>query len=280
MIIKKNNRLSGDPKPILYDYFYTETLKPKPVVIFCHGYKGFKDWGAWNHVAKAFADAGFFFVKFNFSHNGGTMQQPIDFPDLEAFAQNSYTQELDDVDRVITHLCNTEEHHQEADINNISIIGHSRGGGIVLIKTGEDTRVKKVITWAGVSDYKSRFKIGSDQFNTWKTTGRFYVTNGRTKQEMPHDWQFFEDFIANEKRLTIKRAVEGLKKPLLIIHGTEDPTVSINEAKNLHSWNANSSVHFIKNANHVFGASHPWKKERLPQELKEVVVETIGFIKK
>ena len=56
--------------------------------------------------------------------------------------------------------------------------------------------------------------------------------------------------------------------------------MSINEAKNLHSWNANSSVPFIKNANHVFGASHPWKKERLPQELKEVVVETIGFIKK
>ena len=58
-----------------------------PLIIFCHGYKGFKDWGAWNLMAEAFAKIGFCFIKFNFSHNGGTIEQPIDFPDLEAFWQ-------------------------------------------------------------------------------------------------------------------------------------------------------------------------------------------------
>ena len=57
-------------KPIVYDTYFTNDGKAKPLVIFCHGYKGFKDWGPWHLVAKAFAEAGFFFLKFNFSHNG------------------------------------------------------------------------------------------------------------------------------------------------------------------------------------------------------------------
>jgi len=83
-------------KPILVDLRYVSGLDPKPIIIFCHGYKGFKDWGAWNIMANAFAKQGFCFIKFNFSHNGGTMEQPIDFPDLEAFANNNFIKELDD----------------------------------------------------------------------------------------------------------------------------------------------------------------------------------------
>ena len=95
---QKNNILNRiNKKPILWDAFYNADDKQKPLIVFCHGYKGFKDWGAWDLVAKAFLDAGFFFVKFNFSHNGGTMEQPIDFPDLDAFAENNYSKELDDL---------------------------------------------------------------------------------------------------------------------------------------------------------------------------------------
>ena len=81
MIVSKNNILERvDNKPILWDLFYEQSNARLPLIIFCHGYKGFKDWGAWDLVAKAFASAGFCFVKFNFSHNGGTIEQPIDFP--------------------------------------------------------------------------------------------------------------------------------------------------------------------------------------------------------
>ena len=72
-------------KPIIYDVFYNDNKQKKPLVLFCHGYKGFKDWGAWHIVAETFMKANCVFLKFNFSHNGGTVKQPIDFPDLEAF---------------------------------------------------------------------------------------------------------------------------------------------------------------------------------------------------
>ena len=139
MIKNKNRILSSEKKkPILYDVYYNETEKPLPMVIFCHGYKGFKDWGAWHLVAEAFAEAGFCFVKFNFSHNGGTMENPIDFPDLEAFAENNFSLELQDLDRILNEIEAGNE-NLPRKISTISLIGHSRGGGIVLIKAEENT---------------------------------------------------------------------------------------------------------------------------------------------
>ncbi len=278
MKILKNIILKGKhQKPILTDVFYKENNKPKPIIIFCHGYKGYKDWGAWNVMARVFAEAGFFFVKFNFSHNGGTVENPIDFPDLEAFGNNNFIIELDDLETVIDWVSKEKSIEKEVDKNDISLTGHSRGGGIVTIKSEEDSRIKNVITLAGVSDYKCRFPIG-ELLEKWKKSGVTYIVNGRTKQQMPHYFQFYINFIENEERLTIKRAVSNLKIPHLILHGTEDPTVSLNEAKQIHQWNKNNKLSIIKGADHVFNTSHPWGKEVLSEELKEVTQLCIDFL--
>ena len=276
----KNNVLTcTNQKDTLIDYFFKKNHQAKPIVIFCHGYKGFKDWGAWDLVAEAFAEAGYFFVKFNFSHNGGTMEQPIDFPDLEAFGQNNYTKELDDLQFVIDHVTSDSfKFSAETNSSQISIIGHSRGGGIVTIKASEEATIHHVISWAGVSDFASRFPKG-EALQEWKNSGKMYVTNGRTKQEMPHFYQFFEDFQANESRLNIQRATKNIQIPHLIVHGTSDPAVSSEDAKDLHDWNPNSKLHFIENADHVFGARHPWEESTLPKHLEEIVKTTIDFIK-
>lgn len=278
MKIIKNIIIDGKhKKPILTDVFYKETHQPKKVVVFCHGYKGFKDWGAWNVMAKAFADADFFFIKFNFSHNGGTVEQPIDFPDLEAFGNNNYTKELDDLKSVIDWIFTADEFQNEINLNDISLIGHSRGGGIVLLKANEDSRIKKVITLAAVSDFGKRSSTTGD-LEQWKKDGVKYVMNGRTKQQMPHYIQFYEDFKANEKRLHIETAVKNLQVPQLIIHGNQDTSVKIDEAKNLKNWNPTAEFEIIKNADHVFNTSHPWKKDELSNELQEVVTKSIYFI--
>lgn len=279
MTITKNIIIPGKhKKPIVTDVFYAENNTPKPVVIFCHGYKGFKDWGAWNLMAKAFAEAGFFFVKFNFSHNGGTASQPIDFPDLEAFGNNNYTKELDDLETVIDWICSNTKFENEVDLSNISLIGHSRAGGIVTIKSEEDNRIKKIISLAGVSSFGKRTSTTGD-LEQWKKDGVKYVLNGRTKQQMPHYYQFHEDFIVNEERLNIKRAVSNLEIPYLIIHGDADTSVLIEEAYALHNWNSNSCLEIIKGANHVFGAHHPWEKESISTHLEEVVEKIIIFLK-
>jgi pimeloyl-ACP methyl ester carboxylesterase len=279
MKIIKNLLIEGKhSKPIVTDVFYEETNLPKKIIIFCHGYKGFKDWGAWNLMAKAFVNAGFFFIKFNFSHNGGTVEQPIDFPDLEAFGNNNYTKELDDLESVINWISINADFKKEADINDVAIIGHSRGGGIVLLKANEDARVKKVISLAGVSDYKSRFPK-KEKFQEWVEEGVYFVKNGRTHQEMPHFYQFFKDFEENEQRLDIQKATQNLKIPLLIIHGDNDTSVAIEEAENIHKWNPKSSFQTIENADHVFNVSHPWENQKMSQELEEVIKQSVAFLK-
>lgn len=277
MNVTKNIILQGKhQKPILTDVFYIKNNKPKPIVIFAHGYKGYKDWGCWNLVAKAFAKHHFFFVKFNFSHNGGTIEQPIDFPDLEAFGQNNYTKELDDLQSIIDWVTTEKSYKDEIDTTNIILIGHSRGGGIVTIKATEDSRITRLITWAAVSNFGNRSStIGN--LEEWKKDGVKYVLNGRTKQQMPHYYQFYEDFIENKERLHIETAVKKLKIPHLIIHGTGDTSVSIKEAENLHSWNSQSEFYTIKNANHTFGSIHLWKEKNLPNHLKQVLEKSIEF---
>lgn len=278
MLIQKHITIDGiHQKPIVIDTTYTTNATKLPIIIFCHGYKGFKDWGAWNIMAKQFAKAGFYFVKFNFSHNGGTVNQPIDFPDLEAFGNNNYTKELDDLESVINWIFNNEDIKTISNPNNLTLIGHSRGGGITLIKAEEDNRIKNVITLASVSDYASRMDTLCD-LESWKNSGVTYIKNGRTHQQMPHYYQFYEDFKANENRLTIKRAVSNLKTPHLILHGNEDASVLMDEAKKLQEWNLKSKLQIIDGANHVFGAKHPWEKEELPKHLKIAIESVISFL--
>ncbi|TYA74301.1 alpha/beta hydrolase family protein [Seonamhaeicola marinus] len=266
-------------KPIVIDVTYLETNTNQPVIIFCHGYKGFKDWGAWNLMAEAFAQAGFFFVKFNFSHNGGTVEQPIDFPDLEAFGNNNYTKELDDLQSVLNWCIKNETITTYGDVNNISLLGHSRGGGIVTVTAFEDNRVQQVISLAGISDFIKRSVTNTD-LEDWKKTGVKYVVNGRTKQQMPHFYQFYLDTIKNKERLNIKKAVSNLKIPYLIIHGNKDTSIFMDEAENLNKWSTNSSFAIINDADHVFNARHPWEKNHLPKELGEAIEKIILFLRK
>lgn len=209
---------------------------------------------------------------------GGTMEQPIDFPDLNSFANNNYTHELEDIDRVVKHLEDSKIYSQDLDLKNISLIGHSRGAGTVLIKTSEDTRIKKVITWAGVSDFKERFQEGTPEFYKWEKEGVIYGENSRTKQFMPHFFQFFEDFNKNETRFNIKKSVENLKVPFLVVHGSNDTSVLPIEGENLYSWNKKNKIERIKDADHVFSSSHPWQSKTLPIELKKVIYLSIDFL--
>jgi len=276
-LINKIVKSKHHNKPILTDIFYNKTNTKKPIVIFCHGYKGYKDWGAWNLAANEFVNNDLFFVKFNFSHNGGTAENPIDFPDLEAFGQNNFILELNDLDTIIDWVTTNPDFKNEIDIHNIILIGHSRGGGIVTLKASENKKVSKVISWCGVSDFGVRFPSG-EILQMWKKEGVSYIENSRTKQQMPHYFQFYTNFKENEERLTIKNAVSKIKIPHLIIQGEIDDTVLPQDAEDLHSWNPKSELIMIEEMNHSLGSEQPWNETKMPIHLEEVVKISIDFI--
>ncbi len=258
----------------LADACYPETTDKLPLVIFAHGYKGYKDWGAWDLMAEKIARAGFYFVKFNFSHNGTTLDNPTEFADLEAFANNNFSKEMLDYEAVIDYFISKPEINPE----KVAVIGHSRGAGISVIKAFEDERVKALVSLAGVSHFGYRFPSG-DRLTNWQETGVMYSENARTRQQMPHYFQFYEDYKQNEDRFSVQYSAQHLEKPMLIIQGTDDAAVKDKEAYLLNEWCKGSELIILDGANHTFGATEPWTQATLPPDLQTSTDKIIEFLK-
>lgn len=259
-------------RPFLADAFIPEKEGRFPLLVFCHGYKGFKDWGAWKLMAEKFAKNGFYVVTFNFSHNGITTENTSSFSDLDAFGNNNYSLELDDLGVVIDHFIQEEK----VDAENITLMGHSRGGGICVIKSSEDSRVKNLITLASV-DTLDRFPTG-EKLEEWKQNGVYETYNSRTKQQMPHYIQFLEDYQNNQVRLNVEKAMKRFSGRSFILHGKEDEAIPVTAAKNLLEWADQGKLLLLEKANHTFGAKEPWKDFKLPLPLNIVVNECIAFL--
>lgn len=277
----KNIIIPGANKlPIAIDIFFGNEQEQKPVVIYAHGFNGFKDWGNFDLIAKKFSAAGFVFVKFNFSHNGTTPETPEEFSNLEAFGNNNYTKQLNDLKIVMDWVCDPENKYQAVmNINNICLTGHSMGGGMIILYAASDNRIKKLITWAAISECKTPW--GSwppEKMKEWKETGVAYYNNSRTNQQMPMYYQLYEDFMQNQERLEIQKAIGQLDIPILICHGTSDPSVPVESAYRLKSWQPSAQL-FINDSDHVFGRKHPWTDNKLPSTMEEVVDVSLQFLK-
>lgn len=249
----------------------------KPILVFCHGFKGFKGWGHFPLLLDELAKHNYGVVSFNFSLNGGTTEQHIDFPDLEAFGHNTYSQELEDLGVVIDFIENELMKQHPFFSNEIYLMGHSRGGGIAILYAAKDKRIKKLVTLAAVSDFIKRLPT-QEELNEWKKTGVRYILNGRTKQEMPIYYDFVKDLLANKEKLNILAAENKLTIPHLILHGKKDETVDFKEAAELNEANIKSKLILLENANHTFGGFHPFELDILPTETQLCLKEILLFL--
>lgn len=277
MKLERNIVIEGKTgKPIVLDFGYKLSKSKKPIVIFAHGFKGFKDWGHFNMVMDHFIENDFAFLKFNFSHNGGTIEDPIDFPDLEAFGNNNYSKELSDLKTVVDWIGNNK--NEEVDSSQIYLIGHSRGGGISILGSHEDSRIKKLVTWAAVSDLINRYT--EEQMAYWKKEGVLLIPNARTNQQMPLYYQLVEDVQNDINRFDIEQVAKKVAIPHLVIHGTADEVVPLSEAQKINSWVKASDIHIIDGADHTFGGKHPYNEADLPKDVLELLERTLSFLKK
>ena len=252
----------------LYDIHIVDTSS-KSLVLFMHGYMGFKDWGCWNLVQKHFIESGFNFCKYNITHGGTTLENTTDFVDITSFSENSYLREYEDCNAMIQHL------NSNFEIEEIHLIGHSRGGGIALLMHSHP-RVKSITTWAAIATIEGRMKSG-EELEAWKKNGVYFIKNGRTHQEMPHSYSAYEEFEANRDLLSIENQSAQCTKPLCIIHGENDTSVSIDEGRTI-SKTTGVDLITIPTTNHTFDSRHPWNKPTLPVALLQVCEKTITFI--
>ena len=276
MIIKETYTISGAKgRLMLADRTVEQVHRHAPMIIFAHGFKGCKDWGTHNMVAEYFAARGYRFLKFNFSHNGTTPDQPIDFADLIAFSENTFSIELEDLDRIIDFACNGTA---IPPAKSVTLMGHSMGGGISIIKTAEDDRVSKLITLAAIAGFGDLWPKSEEA--QWKIQGLRYVENKRTGQQMPLKATLLDDLERNPGRLDITAKAAQITRPWLIVHGHDDATVPVSQAKKLKAAQPEAELLVIPAADHVFNATHPYAEQTLPAALQHVCEEVFNFIEK
>ncbi|NVO84159.1 alpha/beta hydrolase family protein [Hymenobacter terrestris] len=273
----------GHNRPFAADARFVPDGRAKPVVVFVHGFKGFKDWGHFNVLADWFARRGFVFVKLNLSHNGVVVGGTGDLEDLEAFGRNNFSIELDDLGALLDALHQpgaTEIPAAEMDLAHLALIGHSRGGGLVLLKAAEDARVRAVASWAAISNVNPGWT--EQQMADWQQQGVVYVENSRTKQQLPLGYQLVENYYQHQARLDIEQNLRQRlhNRPVLVLHGDQDETVPLARAQQLHAWQPTTELLVLPGTTHNFGGTHPWPSAELPEQARQAAEATAEFFER
>lgn len=271
MIVQNTFSIIGaEQKTIAGDITYDDRNTNAPLIIFIHGFKGFKDWGAHNLIARHFAQQDFRYLKFNLSHSGVIPQNPSDVSDMDSFAANTISKEMLDVDLVIKYAV------ENLKVDSVFLIGHSRGGGLAILQAANNPYVKGLITWSAISAFNTLWN--KEQEDDWRKDGKIEVINARTKEKMPLNLTLLEDFEANQQQFDILANAKRINIPWLIVQGGEDINVPFEHAQKLNGTNLNSRLVKIEGANHVYGASHPFEKETLPIQLLQVCEKSLMFL--
>jgi pimeloyl-ACP methyl ester carboxylesterase len=235
---------------------YPPKAGPHPVVVICHGFKGFMEWGFFPPLADLLVERGFATVCFNFTGSGMRPGDPL-VTSPEAFRGATFSNDVADVLRILDAVGH-DIARQRVDLGRIALVGHSRGGGAAILAAAEprwQKRLRALVTWAAVSTFH-RFSAFEE---TWKEQGELPVENARTGQELAMGVEILNDLEGNHSALDIQAAAGRRRVPWLIIHGGGDETVPPSEAEALaeHATGP-KELRIIKGANHTFGARHPF----------------------
>jgi dienelactone hydrolase len=253
---------AGTPQPIAPERFDLEGASGRTIrgelrlvpgakasVVMVHGFKGFSRFAFLPYLADRLAEAGISAVTFNFS-GSGIGEDMETFSEPEAFEENSYTRELHDLGIVIAHGERQgwlgEQH---------GLWGHSRGGGIAVLRAARDTHIHALVTWAAISTVK---RWPYDIADEWRARGYLEVSNARTGQLFRLKTPVLDEATEHgDGMLDIAAAAETLLCPWLIVHGDADETVHLAEGEQLaEAAGLNAELLAIEGATHTFNVAH------------------------
>jgi pimeloyl-ACP methyl ester carboxylesterase len=251
-------QLSNSNGDLIYgDIWSTETGTSDAVIVICHGFKGFKDWGFFPYAAEQLASrTGHAVITFNFSMNGVGADME-NFTELDKFERNTFSQEIHDL-AIVLDAAQAGELPRLASCERFGLLGHSRGGIGTVITAAEDARVACLVTWNAVA-YADRWS--AKQRKEWRRKGHLEILNTRTGQMLPLGIALLEDTERNAERLDVLGAASRLHVPYLVIHGTDDESVSVADGVRLAEAgpSVTTRLQLIEGGAHTFGAVHPFQ---------------------
>lgn len=253
---------------------FAETRAPLPHVILLHGFKGFMDWGFFPETARRIAARGMVAIRFNVS-GSGIGEDLATFSDPEAFARNTVSREMEDLETVRAWIRSRAS--RGIDPGRVALLGHSRGGGIALVHAAERGDCSSVVAWAAVSTFD---RFDEETKRSWRERGHLVIHNARTGEDLRLDVGALEDVEKNRSRLDIPAACRRLRIPVLLAHGTADETVSPAAVEEISAAldPGRRRTLLVDGAGHTFGIRHPMLDATDAWE--EVVRASLDFIEK
>jgi alpha-beta hydrolase superfamily lysophospholipase len=229
---------------------------PAPVVVLCHGFKGFAEWNFLPAVADLLVERGCATVRFNFRGAGQWLGEDR-VSDLETFRRHTLSGDLADLHQVLAAL--PELAPGRLDSERVALFGHSRGGGMATLAAADPRwrdRLRALVTWAAVSTFD---RLGEADLARWRETGSYVIVNTRTGQELPMGLEHLEDFEAHRAELDVMAAAHHRRAPWLIVHGESDETVPVSEGEALAAAAAPPvELRRIAGADHTMNSKHPF----------------------
>ncbi|WJX96516.1 hypothetical protein P8452_77713 [Trifolium repens] len=222
----------------------------KEIVILCHGFRSSKESKTLVNLAAALEKAGISSFRFDFSGNGESDG---------SFQYGYYWREAEDLHAVT-------QHFHESNRLVTAIVGHSKGGGVVLLYASKYHDVKAVVNLSGRYDMKAGIeeRLGNDYMKRIKEDGFIDV-----KSSGNSEYRVTLESLLDRLNTDMHEACLQIDKEcrVLTVHGSSDTVISVGDASQFAQIIPNHTLHIIE------GADHPYTNHQ--DELASLVVNFI-----
>ncbi len=246
----------SDGLPVRGDVDLPDGNRVVPVIVGAHGFKGFRRWGFWPRFAKAFAERGFGVVRYDGSHNGVGAEGLV-FDEKHLFEKNTLVREQADLVAVLGALRNGALPGKERlHADRLALLGHSRGGALVIVHAADDPAVRAVVALAPIATGR---RFPDEVVAQGLADGFVPIKNTRTGEILRFGREAILEMRDRDDVQDIAAShASRLTSPLLVVHGANDTSVPCNEGRKLAEAAPGGVYAQFEDCDHVLNCRHPW----------------------
>lgn len=216
-----------------------ETSAKVPLVIICHGFSGNCQTPFMSELAENLVTQGMAALRFDFNGHGKSEGE---------FKNMTVLNEIEDLKDVIAWA------RKQPWVKDISLIGHSQGGVVVSMVSGElgDKVIKAEVLLAAAAVLRDDALRGNTMgaiYDPWNFKGDYI--------ELPHSPEagallLGKNYVETAINLPIYETAANYEGPTLIVQGTHDQIVPYTYAERYHEKIRNSELILVPDENHIF----------------------------
>ena len=271
---------SGDQPIFGTTHLPADGVSTKGVVLLCHGFKGYKDYGFMPHLAQAIAGQGLIAHRFNFSHSGIT-QDYATFARPDLFERDTWGKQIHDLQTVAAAAASGKLPGETTNQIPMIWFGHSRGGFTVLLTAARvfeghsQTGVPQPAGIVAAATPQDACSLDDDQMHRLRHRGYLESPSSRTGQVLRIGKAWLEEIEGNPKGFDPLYAIGQIPCPVLLVHGNGDQTVPVDTSRNLAHAAQNPVLKEIAGASHTFHARNPLPLDQEQPPLTRQMIDLV-----